>query len=108
MKRSNISVTSYFFRFVGPTLAVIFFLAMTVQSQVLYGALIGRVEDQTGARVAGARISVTNKATGQERDVVTDAEGAYAFRDLQVGVYDIKITQTGFKAYLKSGVSIAL
>src|SRR5499426_3189527 len=90
------------------TLIVTMLLTSAVNGQVLYGTLVGRVEDQAGAVVAGAKVSVTNKATGQERDVVTDADGAYAFRDLQVGVYDLKVTQSGFKAYLKSAVNVAL
>src|SRR5262245_37961635 len=86
------------FRLLPASLIVTMALASAVNSQVLYGALVGRVEDQTGAVVAGARVSVINKATGQERDVSTDSDGSYAFRDLQVGVYDLKVTQTGFKA----------
>ncbi len=96
---------------IGTPLSVLL-IALTLpqlgNAQVLYGTLVGRVEDQVGAVVAGARVSVTNKATGQERDATTDADGAYAFRDLQVGVYDLKVTQSGFKAYLKAAVNVAL
>jgi hypothetical protein len=101
----------HYFMGIGAPLSILIvtlLLTSAVNSQVLYGTLIGRVEDQAGAVVAGAKVSVTNKATGQERDVVTDADGAYAFRDLQVGVYDLKVTQSGFKAYLKSAVNVAL
>ena len=78
------------------------------QAQVLYGSLVGRVEDQSGAVLPGARVSVTNKATGQQREAVADESGAFAFRDLQVGTYDLNITQNGFKTYAKSGVIISL
>jgi Carboxypeptidase regulatory-like domain/TonB dependent receptor len=77
-------------------------------AQVLYGSLVGRIEDQSGAVLPGAKVTVTNKATGQAREVVADQAGAYAFRDLQVGVYDVNITQAGFKSYTKANVSIAL
>ena len=78
------------------------------QAQVLYGSLVGRVEDPSGAVMPGARVTVTNKATGQQREAVADDGGAYAFRDLQVGTYDLNITQSGFKSYTKSGVIVSL
>ena len=77
-------------------------------AQVLYGALVGRIEDPSGAVLPGAKVTVTNKGTGIQRDTVTDESGAYAFRNLQVGVYDVQITQTGFKSYSKANVNIAL
>lgn len=91
-------------------LAVLFITGaiQSVQAQVLYGSLVGRVEDQSGAVLPGARITVTNKATGQQREAVADDSGAYAFRDLQVGAYDLNITQNGFKSYTKANVLISL
>ncbi|NDD64392.1 MAG: carboxypeptidase regulatory-like domain-containing protein, partial [Acidobacteria bacterium] len=77
-------------------------------AQVLYGALIGRVADAAGAILPGAKVTVTNKATGQARETATDESGAFAFRDLQVGTYDIQIAQSGFKSYTKSGVTVGL
>jgi len=78
------------------------------QAQVLYGTLVGRVEDPSGAILPGAKVSVTNQATGQQRETTADESGAYAFRDLQVGVYDLTITQIGFKSYTKSNVTVGL
>ena len=89
-------------------LSFIALLLVSAQAQVLYGSLVGRVEDQSGAVLPGARVSVTNKATGEQREAVADESGAYAFRDLQVGTYDLHITQNGFKSYTKSGVIISL
>ncbi|MDX2034271.1 MAG: TonB-dependent receptor [Blastocatellia bacterium] len=77
-------------------------------AQVLYGSLVGRIEDPSGAVVPGARVSVVNKATGQERETVADDSGSYAFRDLQVGIYDLKVAQGGFKSYTKAGLNIGL
>lgn len=87
---------------------ILLMLIGIAQAQVLYGSLVGRIDDPSGAVVPGAKVVVVNKATGQERDAVTDESGAFAFRDLQVGVYELRVTQTGFKSYTKSGVSIAL
>src|SRR5262245_30856213 len=108
MKRHSVSLTDNFFRQTAPILALIVLLFAMSDAQVLYGTLIGRIEDQAGAVLAGAKVTVTNQATGQERDVLTDAGGAYAFRDLQVGVYDLKVTLNGFKTYLKAAVNVSL
>ena len=91
-------------------LAIAWALALSqfAGAQVLYGSLVGRVEDPSGAVVAGARITVVNKATGQERETVADDSGSYAFRDLQVGIYDLKVAQGGFKTYQKAAINIAL
>jgi Carboxypeptidase regulatory-like domain len=93
-----------------PMLCFLIMLSVSqlAQAQVLYGSLVGRVEDPSGAIVPGAKISVTNKATGQQRDVTADDGGSFAIRDLQVGVYDIKVTQSGFKSYSKESVNISL
>ncbi|MEY3284507.1 MAG: hypothetical protein RIR86_2520, partial [Acidobacteriota bacterium] len=96
----------------GRLVIVTIMLALAVPSitsaQVLYGSLLGRVADAAGAIITGARVTVTNKATGQSREVVTDEAGAFAFRDLQVGIYDLQIAQNGFKSYTKSGINVGL
>ena len=83
-------------------------LLSAAHAQVLYGSLVGRVEDPSGAVVPGAKIAVTNKATGQQRDVTADESGTYSIRDLQVGVYEMKVVQNGFKTYSKATVDVRL
>ncbi len=92
------------------SLAICFLLVVSqlVQAQVLYGSLVGRIEDPSGAVVPGAKVSVTNKSTGQQRDVTADDSGSFAFRDLQVGVYDLKVVQDGFKTFSKASLNITL
>jgi Carboxypeptidase regulatory-like domain/TonB dependent receptor len=89
-------------------LCLVLALSQFAQAQVLYGALVGRVEDPSGAVVPGAKVTVINKATGQQRDITTDDSGAYALRDLQVGVYEVRVVQAGFKSYTKESVNITL
>ncbi len=98
---------------VSRRLALISFLLIVAvlqfaQAQVLYGSLVGRVEDPSGAVVPGAKITVVNKATGQQRDVTADENGTYAIRDLQVGTYDFKVVQNGFKTFSKATVDVRL
>src|SRR5437773_4344066 len=50
-----------------------------VQAQVLYGSLVGHVEDSSGASVPGATVTISNKATNQSRETITDEVGNYNF-----------------------------
>lgn len=46
------------------------------------GALRGTARDESGAPVADARVTLWGEHLGAERSTVTDADGAYGFRDL--------------------------
>jgi len=87
---------------------VLFLTPGVAPAQVLYGSLVGGVADQSGAVLPGATVTVTNRDTGLQRETTADAGGAYAFRDLQGGRYEVRVVLPGFKTYVKEGVSIAL
>jgi hypothetical protein len=72
--------------------------------QLPSSSLSGRVADPQGASVAGAQVTVTNKAQGTVRNTVTNAEGRYAFPSLEVGVYDLQINSAGFGEARAPGV----
>jgi hypothetical protein len=111
MKNFPASITNALAKLIVLSLVALWLVSVApqfAQAQVLYGSLVGRVEDPSGAVLPGARVTVTNKATGQQRETVADSNGAYAFRDLQVGVYDLTITQSGFKSFTKSNVTVSL
>ena len=76
------------------------------RAQVLYGSLVGNVTDPNGAAVTGAKVDLTNVATGDVTTAMTDERGAYTFHDLQVGVYKVAISRTSFKTTLKEDVRI--
>src|SRR5262245_56212769 len=67
-------------------------------AQQSYGALLGQISDQSGAGIAGARITVTSKETGLTRAVTTDGGGSYRVGLLAAGVYSIKVEASGFGA----------
>ncbi len=111
MKRSDSRIADVFTRFVLLSLAVMLVAIASARlgyAQVLYGTLVGRVEDQSAAVLPGAKVTVTNKDTGQQRETTTDESGSFAFRDLQAGVYDLKVVQSGFKSYAKAGVIVTI
>ena len=42
------------------------------RAQVLYGSVVGSIEDPSGAAVPNVAVTLTNKETGQVRDSKTD------------------------------------
>jgi hypothetical protein len=61
-----------------------------------YGQIGGHVMDSTGAGVAGAHVSVQNRATGIERTAETDRAGRWAVSDVPAGRATIKAYAPGF------------
>src|SRR5713226_3622232 len=51
-------------------------------------AISGRVEDPSGAAVAGATVTVTSEETAATRTFMTDDAGNYRFLAMPVGRYD--------------------
>ncbi|HZI17739.1 MAG TPA: TonB-dependent receptor [Pyrinomonadaceae bacterium] len=62
----------------------------------LTASLSGTVVDENGAIVPGARVTVSNHATGLQRQVLADGEGYFVFPMLPPGVYTTRVTQQGF------------
>jgi hypothetical protein len=81
---------------VSVILVITMLLASTARAQVAGATLSGAVTDPSGAAIVGAQISVTNRATGVNRAVVTDSAGFYSAPNLLPGSYDVTISATGF------------
>ena len=61
------------------------------------GSIVVVVNDQNGAAVPGARVSVVNNATGNLREAVSGADGSATFPALSLtGTYTASVTMTGF------------
>ncbi|HKX00196.1 MAG TPA: TonB-dependent receptor [Bryobacteraceae bacterium] len=90
-----------------PIVCAITFL-QPAAAQVLYGSLVGQVNDASGAAVPGALVVVTQEQTQLIRKVATDASGRYTLPTLTPGDYQIKITAPGFKTFAKENVGVTL
>jgi hypothetical protein len=67
-------------------------------------SISGTVTDHTGAVLAGSTITVTNVDTRVAQSTTSNASGFYNFAALQPGRYDLRIQQTGFKAFQRTGI----
>ncbi len=77
-------------------------------AQVLYGSIVGNVQDSSGATLPGATVTITSRETNLARTAVTNETGAYSFTNVQAGTYDVKVTLQGFKESLKTGVPVTV
>src|SRR6516165_3795303 len=78
------------------------------RAQVAGATLSGTITDPSGAAIVGARVSITNRATGVIRDAVTDSTGYYSAPNLLPGNYDIAITAAGFSSTKESDVTLTV
>jgi len=82
--------------------ALCFCSLICLVSPLLYGqatgSFSGTVSDNSGAVVAGAKVTVTAQATNVSRDAKTDDTGHYLVPLLGPGIYTIRVDQAGFKA----------
>ena len=80
-------------------LLLAFFLLSLVAgsfAQSTSGNIRGQIVDPQGAVVAGASITLRNKATGAERTAISNADGGYTFASILPGIYTVTVTATGF------------
>src|SRR5579863_7002900 len=82
--------------------------ASPAYAQVSGATLSGTITDPSGAAIAGAKVSIANKATGITRDVTTDAAGLYSAPNLQPGVYDVTVSASGFSAAKQADVTLTV
>lgn len=66
-------------------------------AQLTRGYVSGTVTDPSGAVVAGARVTITNKATNIQQESSTNELGVYRFVALEPGTYAVAFSAQGFE-----------
>lgn len=92
------------------TLTVVFIclLTLTAVGQTTTGALTGSINDQSGAVVAGATVTVVNNQTGAERTAVSNSGGTFDFQALQPGMYTISVDAAGFRRAVARDILVSV
>ena len=90
--------------------SLILFLALvavvpTSFGQSATGRLVGTVSGPDGV-LANASVVVTDNQTKQSHTVTTNNEGAFIFPQLDVGVYSVNVSASGFKTFVATDVRI--
>jgi hypothetical protein len=66
----------------------------------------GIVTDQTGAVIAGAKITLTDPATGAVHTGISGSTGLYEIAGLNAANYNLKATVKGFESYEQTGIVV--
>src|SRR4051812_2463185 len=66
------------------------------------GTITGSVTDPTGASIPGATVTLKNPVTNYQRDVKTDANGAFQFLNVPHNQYHLAIEAPGFRPGIKA------
>src|SRR5450631_135819 len=87
-------------------LPLLFVLACVEAFAQANSELTGIVTDQTGAVVAGAKITLVDPATNSTKTTESGATGLYDINGLNPSNYKIKVTAKGFQSYAQNGVVV--
>ncbi len=82
--------------------SIVFVFANLAFAQGGTSRLSGAVTDSNGAVIEGAKVTLTNEATGISLTQMTTSGGVYSFPSLIPGKYAITVEHSGFKKSLRS------
>ena len=82
--------------------------ASSANAQIGNASLGGTVTDQSGGLVAGADLTLTNRATRFQAKATSNERGEYTFRNLTPGTYDLAVSKAGFESYVQTGLVITI
>src|ERR1044071_7940433 len=88
--------------------AVLLLWGSVCYGQNTAGTILGTASDQSGARLPGVTITITNMDTGIVRSVVTDEGGRYRAPSLGLGNYEVKAELTGFRTAVRMGIQLTV
>ena len=85
---------------------VVLFFVSAAFAQSDRGTITGTISDPAGAVIASAAIEARNTATGALYQAASSATGNYTIPQLPAGTYDLTVTVSGFKKYVRQGLLV--
>jgi hypothetical protein len=82
------------------------FALTPLTAQEYRGSILGTVTDSSGGAIVGAKVTVTNEATGTAVEGRTNAEGNYVVPFLVPATYTVAVSSEGFKAVSRKGILV--
>jgi hypothetical protein len=83
------------------------FVCVALQAQAPTGTILGTVTDSSGAVIPQATITITNKATGNPRNLTANAEGLFSAPALPAGDYEVRGEREGFRTTVRDASVLA-
>jgi hypothetical protein len=90
----------------GAAAIVLALIALAGQAQTFRGAINGTVTDPSGAVIPNAQVKATETATGIDHNTVTTSDGQFSFQDIQLGLYKVTVTASGFPPFTVDKVEV--
>jgi hypothetical protein len=85
---------------------LVFTFAASTLAQSNKGAIVGIVKDPNDALVAKARVTVTNRSTGEVRTAETGDAGTFTVTNLEPGLYNVTVEAAGFQTLTFQAVQV--
>jgi Carboxypeptidase regulatory-like domain len=94
----------------GVLLSAVFGSALlyVAKADNLYARIQGTVTDPSGAALSGIKLTATNVGTNISYDTQSQSDGSYVFLNLPVGTYKVVVTNSGFRSFTASGITLVL
>src|SRR5205085_718144 len=71
-----------------------------------FAKIVGAATDPTGLGVPGARVTLTEVATGLQTNTTTSQEGLFSLPALRPTEYNLTVTANGFKTYIQTDLTL--
>jgi len=72
------------------------------------GTVSGQVTDQTGATIPAADVTLNDPSTSTSRHTTSNDAGRFIFVNVTPGVYEVRITKTGFAQQLLTHLTVEI
>jgi hypothetical protein len=89
------------------TCILLLFVAGTLYGQSISSTITGVVVDSQDALVPNATVTANNTSKNVQLKTQTDAEGRFAFAQIEPGTYNITIEAQGFKKLERRGIELS-
>ena len=76
-------------------------------AQTTSGTITGTVVDPSGAIVPGAKITLTDEATKDSREVTGSDAGEFVFAAVRPSTYTIAVEKPGFQLFRQTGIALS-
>src|SRR2546426_10819587 len=92
-------------------ISLVFLIAVTSPMRLTAqtaSAIEGTVLDSRGQAIVGAEIIVIGPVLAREIKITSDLNGSYRVLGLQPGVYELRVTKSGFAEQIYRGLAVTV
>ncbi len=103
---NHLSFRTFWHKALGSLLPLFLLLGSVAYAQVTTASVDGTVADNTGAVIPGAKVALSNVASGDTRKSTSNGSGIFTFASVPTGTYNVTITANGFQTLQQTNVHL--